>query len=216
MLARVKGKLRQVDETQESIQALSAWLIRHRDDADKFALVWRDEVLEGKSSRSCCVRAYVGLLTRLCFIVASPKRRLLLLYVANDVIQNGRKRAPNIKESLKPYLRDAFALSRCVRVPGLTYQSHLLPIQPVEELLSSQLSLCLSAACAFFFLFSLRSDSQIHASVEKILKVWRDRKVFSEILVNDFELALSKCQLCDVSEMLVWETFRKIEWDCTH
>ena len=65
MLARVKSKLRQVDETQESIQSLSTWLIRHRDDADKIAVVWRDEVLEGE--HPCCQAEYLSTKRARCY-----------------------------------------------------------------------------------------------------------------------------------------------------
>ncbi|XP_065198940.1 proline-rich protein 36-like [Sycon ciliatum] len=88
LVQKVRDKLSQVSDSEDSIRLISLWIIKHKDDAAELAEVWRDEVIS-----------------------ASPKRRLLLIYIANDVIQTGRKRAPGMKTALQPHIRDALAIA---------------------------------------------------------------------------------------------------------
>ena len=48
LVSKIRAKLRQVTNTQDSVRLISLWLIKHKDDAQELANVWRDEVQSGK------------------------------------------------------------------------------------------------------------------------------------------------------------------------
>jgi len=72
-------KLRELTESQNSINTLSLWLLHHKKFAQDAAKVWFDELKKTKGSR-----------------------QLILLYLANDVIQNG-KRKGTVSEYIKNF-----------------------------------------------------------------------------------------------------------------
>lgn len=72
-------KLRELTESQNSINTLSLWLLHHKKFAQDAAKVWFDELKRTKGSR-----------------------QLVLLYLANDVIQNG-KRKGTVSEYIKNF-----------------------------------------------------------------------------------------------------------------
>jgi len=82
-------KLRELTESQNSINTLSLWLLHHKKFAQDAAKVWFDELKKTKGSR-----------------------QLILLYLANDVIQNGKR-----KGTVSEYIR--------------TFQSVLIPAMAV-------------------------------------------------------------------------------------
>ena len=65
-------KLRELNASQQCIQQLSLWLIHHRKHCPAIVKTWHREF--GK--------------------VPSPARKLAFLYLANDVVQNTRKKHP--------------------------------------------------------------------------------------------------------------------------
>lgn len=53
--------------------------------------------------------------THTVYLTADPDRRLLLLYLANDILQNGRRRGTDVfQELFKDPLREAAILARWV------------------------------------------------------------------------------------------------------
>jgi len=82
-------KLRELTESQNSINTLSLWLLHHKKFAQDAAKVWFDELKKTKGSR-----------------------QLILLYLANDVIQNGKR-----KGTVSEYIR--------------TFQSVMVPAMAV-------------------------------------------------------------------------------------
>jgi len=67
----LEKKLAELNQSQQSIQGLSLWLIHHRKHHSKIVNVWYKELYK-----------------------ASNSRKLTFLYLANDVVQNSRKKAP--------------------------------------------------------------------------------------------------------------------------
>jgi regulator of Ty1 transposition protein 103 len=67
----LEKKLADLNNSQQSIQQLSVWLIHHRKHFAKIVAVWLREL--GKTTNN---------------------RKLTFLYLANDVVQNSRKKAP--------------------------------------------------------------------------------------------------------------------------
>lgn len=78
-------KLKELNNTQQSIQTLSLWLIHHRKHASVVVKTWLQELRR-----------------------ATPDRRLLFMYLANDVIQNSRKKGSEYNKKFKSSLPDAF------------------------------------------------------------------------------------------------------------
>uniref|UniRef100_A0A914W2J4 CID domain-containing protein n=1 Tax=Plectus sambesii TaxID=2011161 RepID=A0A914W2J4_9BILA len=80
-------KLEQLNNTMQSIQTLSLWLLHHRKHSQRIAQVWQKEVLRE----------------------TKPGRMLSLIYLANDVIQNSRKKWPLFQEHFYHVLEKALA-----------------------------------------------------------------------------------------------------------
>ncbi|KAG5679019.1 hypothetical protein PVAND_008623 [Polypedilum vanderplanki] len=76
-------KLGDLNTSSQSIQTLSLWLIHHRKHNEKIVSIWYDDIL------------------------AIPSRKLVFMYLANDVIQNSKKKGPEFS-SFSPYLSKAF------------------------------------------------------------------------------------------------------------
>lgn len=49
---KIRSKLRQVTDSQDSVRLISLWLIKHKDDTNQLASVWREEALAGEERDS--------------------------------------------------------------------------------------------------------------------------------------------------------------------
>ncbi len=49
MSTRLRPRLQQLSLAQDSIQALSMWLVHHRSEAEAAVAVWQEEVARGKT-----------------------------------------------------------------------------------------------------------------------------------------------------------------------
>ncbi|XP_063244707.1 regulation of nuclear pre-mRNA domain-containing protein 1B [Bacillus rossius redtenbacheri] len=78
-------KLAEVNSSQQSIQTLSLWLIHHRKHHATIVKVWFKELLK-----------------------ADYSRKLTLMYLANDVIQNSKKKGPEFGKEFATVLKRAF------------------------------------------------------------------------------------------------------------
>merc|ERR1712048_445559 len=88
----LEKKLVDLNQSQQSIQGLSLWLIHHRKHHSKIVSTWQRELYK-----------------------ASNSRKLVFLYLANDVVQNSRKKAPEFSKEfghcLKKVLEHLTALN---------------------------------------------------------------------------------------------------------
>jgi len=78
-------KLTEFNSSQQSIQTLSLWLIHHRKHFKAIVQTWFKE-----------------------FKKAKPSRRLAFMYLANDVIQNSKKRGPEFSKEFLNVLKLIF------------------------------------------------------------------------------------------------------------
>jgi len=78
-------KLTELNNTQQGIQTLSLWLIHHRKHSKTVVQTWYRELEKAK-----------------------PSKRLTFIYLANDVIQNSKKKAPEFTKDFAHMLPDAF------------------------------------------------------------------------------------------------------------
>ncbi|CAH2292173.1 Hypothetical predicted protein [Pelobates cultripes] len=80
----LEKKLSELSNSQQSVQTLSLWLIHHRKHAANIVSVWHRELRRAKSSR-----------------------KLTFLYLANDVIQNSKRKGPEFAREFENVLVDA-------------------------------------------------------------------------------------------------------------
>uniref|UniRef100_A0A3Q1IAS7 CID domain-containing protein n=1 Tax=Anabas testudineus TaxID=64144 RepID=A0A3Q1IAS7_ANATE len=77
-------KLSELSSSQQSVQTLSLWIIHHRKHSGLIVKVWHRELKKAKSNR-----------------------KLTFLYLANDVIQNSKKKGPEFTKDFESVLVDA-------------------------------------------------------------------------------------------------------------
>lgn len=80
----LEKKLSELSNSQQSVQTLSLWIIHHRKHSSLIVRVWHRELKKAKSSR-----------------------KLTFLYLANDVIQNSKKKGPEFTKDFETVLVDA-------------------------------------------------------------------------------------------------------------
>jgi len=78
-------KLADLNNSQQSIQTLSLWLIHHRKHSKTIVEIWIKELKKARGSK-----------------------KLTLLYLANDVVQNSKKKGPEFNRDFRPVLTEAF------------------------------------------------------------------------------------------------------------
>ncbi|KAJ8290706.1 hypothetical protein GJAV_G00016550 [Gymnothorax javanicus] len=83
--AALEKKLSELSNSQQSVQTLSLWLIHHRKHSKTIVTVWYNELKKAK-----------------------VPRKLTFLYLANDVIQNSKRKGPEFTDDFAPVIVDAF------------------------------------------------------------------------------------------------------------
>uniref|UniRef100_A0A3Q1AJG0 Regulation of nuclear pre-mRNA domain-containing protein 1A n=1 Tax=Amphiprion ocellaris TaxID=80972 RepID=A0A3Q1AJG0_AMPOC len=81
----LEKKLSELSNSQQSVQTLSLWLIHHRKHSKTIVNVWFNELKKAQVSR-----------------------KLTFLYLANDVIQNSKRKGPEFTQDFAPIIVDAF------------------------------------------------------------------------------------------------------------
>jgi regulator of Ty1 transposition protein 103 len=116
-------KLNELNNTQQSVQTLSLWLIHHRKFAKNIVALWLREL---KSQTNC-------------------EKKLTLIYLANDILQNSRKKGNEYLNEFDKALNEAFENT------------------------------------------TKYSDNKILFTLERILNIWKDRKIYSEKRLDDLK-----------------------------
>ncbi|XP_077074132.1 regulation of nuclear pre-mRNA domain-containing protein 1B isoform X1 [Siphateles boraxobius] len=80
----LEKKLSELSNSQQSVQTLSLWIIHHRKHSSLIVRVWHRELKKAKRNR-----------------------KLTFLYLANDVIQNSKKKGPEFTKDFEGVLVDA-------------------------------------------------------------------------------------------------------------
>lgn len=106
----LQDKLSRLSSSQDSIETLSLWIIHHRVHASASVELWLRSFIECESViDSGCVNCVTCVIT----CSAGPDKRLLLIYLANDILQNSRRKgAEEFLEFFKAPLRHASALTQ--------------------------------------------------------------------------------------------------------
>ncbi|KAJ8400564.1 hypothetical protein AAFF_G00393330 [Aldrovandia affinis] len=80
----LEKKLSELSNSQQSVQTLALWIIHHRKHSAPIVHVWHRELKKAKSNR-----------------------KLTFLYLANDVIQNSKRKGPDFTREFESVLLDA-------------------------------------------------------------------------------------------------------------
>lgn len=101
-------KLVDLNASQQSIQTLSLWLIHHRKHHQIIVKTWYRELLKGTfilftSSLFKHKQNWIY-----AFFTAKDNRKLTFMYLANDVIQNSKKKGPEFGKEFGGVLKKAF------------------------------------------------------------------------------------------------------------
>uniref|UniRef100_UPI00358F1253 regulation of nuclear pre-mRNA domain-containing protein 1B-like n=1 Tax=Myxine glutinosa TaxID=7769 RepID=UPI00358F1253 len=83
--AALEKKLAELSNSQQSVQTLALWLIHHRKHSRSVVSVWYKELRKAKSTR-----------------------KLTFIYLANDAIQNSKRKGPEFTRDFAPFLIDGF------------------------------------------------------------------------------------------------------------
>uniref|UniRef100_A0A8B9FMY6 Regulation of nuclear pre-mRNA domain containing 1A n=1 Tax=Amazona collaria TaxID=241587 RepID=A0A8B9FMY6_9PSIT len=99
----LERKLSELSNSQQSVQTLSLWLIHHRKHSALIVSVWERELRKDKQRSTMATE-------QLLFqsAVAKPSRKLTFLYLANDVIQNSKRKGPEFTKDFAPVIVEAF------------------------------------------------------------------------------------------------------------
>ncbi|KAM4033628.1 regulation of nuclear pre-mRNA domain-containing protein 1B isoform 1-T1 [Anomaloglossus baeobatrachus] len=134
----LEKKLSELSNSQQSVQTLSLWLIHHRKHAASIVTVWQRELKRAKASR-----------------------KLTFLYLANDVIQNSKRKGPEFTREFENVLLDAF--------------THVSRSLSMLKTLSNR---------------NREADDGCRKPLERLLHIWQERSVYSAEFVQKLRLAI--------------------------
>jgi len=116
-------KLSELNPSAPSIQGVSLWLLHHRKHYQTSVKVWYKELGNTRN-----------------------EKKLTMLYLANDVVQNARKKYPEIPKEFGTVMKPVF--------------SHLA---------------------------ALGLDQKTDGSLDRLVKIWRERQIFDKKVTQDIE-----------------------------
>ncbi|CDO93202.1 unnamed protein product [Kluyveromyces dobzhanskii CBS 2104] len=160
------NKVQSLDETQDSIVNTSKWILTLYEDSDKVAAAWSEYLNKGS---------------------ISTKRKLLVIYLANDIVQQAKhKQVPNFDRSFGDVLPSALEKvyadfptdlrAKVKRVVGIWKQRKVLS-ESVLKAINQRLDAAERSSPA--------SSSSTHKSKEKVDKRWgRLSSVYDSIEQN--------------------------------
>ncbi|RLW13133.1 hypothetical protein DV515_00000029 [Chloebia gouldiae] len=122
--AALERKLSELSNSQQSVQTLSLWLIHHRKHSALIVSVWERELrkaifmgaqfemqevnLEKTNTGDYDLIAKASESDWFIVFQAKPNRKLTFLYLANDVIQNSKRKGPEFTKDFAPVIVEAF------------------------------------------------------------------------------------------------------------
>jgi regulator of Ty1 transposition protein 103 len=105
----LEKKLIELNNSQQSIQTLSLWLIHHRKHHKSIVQTWTKELKKGFQLFLFSYQIFIYLFIKMFVeMIAKPNRKLTFMYLANDVIQNSRKKGPEFSKEFGAVLKFSF------------------------------------------------------------------------------------------------------------
>ncbi|XP_043946137.1 regulation of nuclear pre-mRNA domain-containing protein 1B isoform X4 [Protopterus annectens] len=152
----LEKKLSELSNSQQSVQTLSLWLIHHRKHSSPIISVWHKELKKAKSGR-----------------------KLTFLYLANDVIQNSKRKGPEFTRDFESVLVDAFShVARGVVRFILDPTSDTQTLDPVLRVVLLPTTPCREA------------DEGCKKHMERLLNIWQERSVYGGDFIQQLKLAI--------------------------
>jgi regulator of Ty1 transposition protein 103 len=105
--AALEKKLAELNNSQQSIQTLSLWLIHHRKHHASIVKIWLKEFTKGSKK---IPKSTFPIKFQHFYFLAKDSRKLTFIYLVNDVIQNSRKKGPEFRDHFGPILAPALKL----------------------------------------------------------------------------------------------------------
>lgn len=133
--ASLLKKIQELNNTQQSVQTLSLWLIHHRKHSNTIVKTWLNELVVSK----------------IC------DRKITFIYLANDILQNSRKRGAEFMKEFLAVLPDA-----------------------IENT-------------------SRHADTKMRFTLERILNIWKDRKIYPDETIDELKVILHSQPKCEDS-----------------
>lgn len=128
---------------------------------------------------------------------ANADRRLMLFYLANDVLQNSRRRGANMFQDLfRDPLRQAVTLVRWVQFISLSQH---------DMNITQRFMCCL---CVF-------RGQKIQTSVERMFRIWKDRRVYDNSFLKELEQLIEPSRQSQAPVQPTGPSF-KVCWNICH
>ncbi|XP_053500045.1 regulation of nuclear pre-mRNA domain-containing protein 1B isoform X2 [Ictalurus furcatus] len=167
----LEKKLSELSNSQQSVQTLSLWIIHHRKHSGTIVRVWHKELKKAKSSR-----------------------KLTFLYLANDVIQNSKKKGPEFTRDFEGVLVDAcshVARSVCPGQRKVCF-SHVVSLYHLYLFVSLTLfnliflHLIISVCVCVY----RETDESCRKHMERLLNIWQERSLYRADFIQQLKLAI--------------------------
>ena len=146
----LERKFAELNNSQQMIQTLSLWLIHYRKHCQTAVQTWIKFLRNHKSQA----------------------KKLTLLYLANDVIQNSRKKGPEYMNEFAPVLKQAFESIVRYAFPG-------------ESVHVDRCNTFLT--CTHY---RTECDDKTWASIDRIIKIWEQRNIYGHSRLSEFKQAI--------------------------
>ena len=135
-------KLAELNNTQQSVQTLSLWLIHHRKHARLVVATWLRELMA----------------------TSRPERKLTLVYLANDILQNSRKKG----DEYTLEFADGHTLARAFEATAKS------------------------------------SDDKQRFTLERILNIWKDRRILADDKIAELKRKLHAADHIDSTKYVYY------------
>ncbi|CAI8038901.1 Regulation of nuclear pre-mRNA domain-containing protein 1B [Geodia barretti] len=148
--ATLEKKLQNLNSTLQNIQLMAQWAIHYRKHAKTITSVWYKELQKADSNR-----------------------KLTLLYLANDIVQNSRKKGTEFKIEFTRVLPRAFHIVSKSRAP-------VMNVCVVETVTDSPLQ---------------SERREFDQSVSRIINIWEERSIFEQDTLTRLKALLASPSL---------------------
>ncbi|KAJ8776088.1 hypothetical protein J1605_015814 [Eschrichtius robustus] len=200
----LEKKLSELSNSQQSVQTLSLWLIHHRKHAGPIVSVWHRELRKAKSNR-----------------------KLTFLYLANDVIQNSKRKGPEFTREFESVLVDAFShvARHLIEYLAQSYwvlylREHHLDSLDVNGVPGAEQH----CGLPWHRVGIQEADEGCKKPLERLLNIWQERSVYGGEFIQQLKLSMEDSKspppkgrnITTCLQLLVFAYFRityeKLQW----
>ena len=178
----LETKLKDLNQSQQSIQTLSLWLIHHRKHAKKIVLTWKKLLVQSKFARffatnlflNCSGSRLYAFYTLIYLLTVAQPKKLTFLYLANDVIQTSKKKGPEFSQEFEGKCR--VKEWRIFDASCLLFQAKR--IQNASSVCYFSLTSNAGVLPYAFHHVLKDADEKTRGSCIRLLNIWQERGVY--------------------------------------